>query len=71
MNYEKPESYTDADWKLVCGYMRGREGLPPEENGPSYMHGYRNGQDDLNGTPRERASVLIRRALMIPGITLK
>lgn len=69
MNYKKPESYSDADWDMVCGYMRGRDGLPPKKKTAAYMHGYRNGEDDASGTPRERASVLMRRAMMIPGIT--
>jgi len=69
MKYSKPESFTDADWTMVMGYMRGRDDLPPESDRVAYMHGYRNGQDDLCGQPRESADVLRRRAEMIPGIS--
>ena len=68
MKYKKPESYSDAEWRMVQGYMRGRDGLPPEQSGAAYMHGYKNGQDDINGAPRERAGVLRRRANMILGV---
>lgn len=68
-NYQKPDLYTDADWEMVQGYMRGRNGLPPQRRNVAYMHGYANGQSDLIGVPHERASVLRRRANMIPGIT--
>lgn len=69
MSYAKPEMYTDADWQMVLGYMRGSRGLPAERDSPAYMHGYRNGCSDFKGVPHERADVLQRRAAMIPGIT--
>ena len=69
MTYAKPESYTDADWEMVQGYMRGKDGLPPQRRNAAYMHGYRNGVSDATGVPHERANVLIRRVNMIPGIT--
>jgi len=68
-SYQKPECYTDADWEMVQGYMRGRSGLPMERASAAYKHGWLNGQDDLKGIPRDCANVLIRRANMIPGIT--
>lgn len=68
-SYKKPDLYTDADWEMVQGYMRGRDGLAPQRRNAAYMHGYANGQSDLTGVPHERASVLRRRANMIPGIT--
>jgi hypothetical protein len=67
--YRKPECYTDADWEMVQGYMRGRSGLSMERTNAAYKHGWMNGQDDRIGRPRDRADVLIRRANMIPGIT--
>lgn len=69
MTYAKPESYTDADWEMVQGYMRGKDSLPPQRRNAAYMHGHRNGVSDAAGAPHERANVLIRRANMIPGIT--
>ena len=69
MTYAKPESYTDADWEMVQGYMRGKDCLPPQRQNVAYMHGYMNGQSDASGIPHERAEVLQRRANMIPGIT--
>lgn len=69
MKYAKPDNYTDADWEMVQGYMRGHDLLPAERSGPAYMHGYRNGRSDATGVPHERAEVLRRRADMIPGIT--
>lgn len=69
MSYAKPESYTEADWEMVQGYMRGKDDLPPQHRSAAYMHGYRNGASDATGVPHERANVLIRRANMIPGIT--
>ncbi len=69
MTYAKPEIYTDADWQMVQGYMRGKDCLPPQCKSAAYMHGYRNGQADASGVPHERAEVLRRRANMIPGIT--
>ncbi|WP_110993102.1 hypothetical protein [Pseudomonas sichuanensis] len=68
-SYRKPEIYTDADWDMVQGYMRGSSGLPMERSTAAYKHGWMNGRDDRSGMPRERANVLIRRANMIPGIT--
>lgn len=68
MKYAKPDSYSDAEWRMVQGYMRGRDDLAPEQSGAAYMHGYRNGQDDVSGTSRERADVLRRRADMILGV---
>lgn len=67
--YSKPDLYTDADWDMVQGYMRGSRGLPAESKTAAYMHGYRNGHADRSGVPHERAEVLMRRAEMIPGIT--
>lgn len=69
MKYSKPESYSDADWAMVQGYMRGRDQLPPQSKSVAYMHGYRNGVADRTGQPHERAEVLRRRAEMIPGVT--
>ncbi|PUB36585.1 hypothetical protein C8K66_10264 [Pseudomonas sp. GV105] len=69
MTYAKPESYTDADWEMVQGYMRGKDCLPPQRRNVAYMHGYMNGKSDASGIPHERCNVLIRRANMIPGIT--
>ncbi|WP_372438246.1 hypothetical protein ACCM60_14215 [Pseudomonas chlororaphis subsp. aureofaciens] len=69
MKYTKPEIYSDADWEMVQGYMRGKDCLPPQRKNVAYMHGYMNGQSDASGIPRERAEVLRRRANMIPGIT--
>lgn len=68
-DYQKPDIYTDADWDMVRGYMRAWRGLPAQSKTAAYMHGYRNGEDDRSGKPRERADVLRRRAEMIPGIT--
>lgn len=67
--YAKPDIYSDADWEMVQGYMRGSRGLFPESKSTAYMHGYRNGEADRRGIPHERAEVLRRRANMIPGIT--
>lgn len=67
--YAKPEIYTDADWEMVQGYMRGKDCLPPERRNAAYRHGYRNGRSDASGIPHECAEVLRRRANMIPGIT--
>lgn len=61
-DYQKPEIYTDADWDMVRGYMRAWRGLPAQIKTAAYMHGYRNGEDDRSGKPRERAD-------MIPGTT--
>lgn len=69
MSYAKPESYTEADWEMVQGYMRGKDDLPPQRRNVAYMHGYTNGKSDASGIPHERCNVLIRRANMIPGIT--
>lgn len=69
MSYAKPESYTEADWEMVQGYMRGKDCLPPQRRNVAYMHGYMNGKSDASGIPHERCNVLIRRANMIPGIT--
>lgn len=69
MTYAKPDLYTDADWEMVQGYMRGKDGMLPQRSNAAYMHGYRNGQSDASGIPHERAEVLQRRANMIPGIT--
>ena len=69
MKYAKPEIYSDSDWEMVQGYMRGKDCLSPERRGAAYMHGYRNGQSDASGILHERADVLRRRANMIPGIT--
>lgn len=65
--YKKPESYSNAEWEMVQGYMRGSRGLPPERKGAAYTHGYRNGIADHTGIPAERADVLLRRAGMILG----
>lgn len=67
--YRKPDLYSDADWEMVQGYMRGKDCLPPTRRNAAYMHGYRNGMADASGIPHERAEVLRRRANMIPGIT--
>lgn len=67
--YAKPQTYSNADWEMVQGYMRGRKNLPMERGNAAYKHGWLNGQDDYLGRPRDRANVLIRRANMIPGIT--
>lgn len=69
MTYAKPESYTDADWEVVQGYLRGKDELPAQRQSAAYMHGYRNGISDATGVLHERAEVLIRRANMIPGLT--
>lgn len=61
----KPEIYSDAEWRMVQGYWRGSAGLTAEQSGAAYMHGYRNGQDDRAGSPREMCDVLRRRADMI------
>ena len=62
---KKPDIYSDAEWRMVQGYWQGTRGLPPEQSGPAYMHGYNNGLDDMIGKPRDRASVLRARANMI------
>lgn len=67
--YRKPDSYTDADWDMVKGYMDGRDNLSPRKKTAAYMHGHRNGIADMTGAPVDRADVLRRRANMIPGIT--
>lgn len=67
--YKKPDTYTDADWDMVQGYMRGSSGLPMDRHTAAYKHGWLNGRDDLIGKPRDHVNVLIRRANMIPGIT--
>lgn len=67
--YKKPDIYSDADWEMVQGYMHGLHGVSPESKTAAYMHGYRNGESDHRGVPHERAEVLRRRAMMIPGIT--
>lgn len=61
----KPEIYSEAEWRMVQGYMHGKDGLAPKQSGACYMHGYNNGRDDRHGTPRDRADVLRRRADMI------
>jgi len=67
--YKKPDIYSDADWEMVQGYMHGRNGMSRESKTAAYMHGYRNGESDRRGVPHERAEVLRRRAMMIPGVT--
>lgn len=67
---KKPDSYTQADWEMACGYMQGFSGEEPELVTAAYKHGYKNGCSDRTGVPHERAEVLNRRAAMIPGITL-
>lgn len=67
--YAKPDLYSDADWEMVQGYMRGKDCLPPQRRNPAYRHGYRNGMSDASGILHERADVLRRRANMIPGVT--
>lgn len=69
MKYEKPDIYSEADWEMVQGYMHGKDGLWAKSSNVAYMHGYRNGLSDLTGEPHEKADVLRRRAMMIPGIT--
>lgn len=65
---EKP-NFTVQDWAMIKGYKQGLSGGPPESSAVAYMHGYRNGRADATGVVYERASVLRRRAKMIPGIT--
>lgn len=69
LQYSKPDAYTDADWDMVQGYMDGRDNLTPRRETAAYMHGHRNGIADMTGVPVDRADVLRRRAMMIPGIT--
>jgi hypothetical protein len=68
-DYSKPDSYTDADWELVQGYLHGLRNLPKRSQTAAYKHGYENGVDDRTGRSRNKANVNIRRANMIPGIT--
>lgn len=68
--YKKPDSYTDADWDMVCGHMHGFRGVTAKRQTAAYKHGYKNGVSDRTGVPHERVDVLRRRAEMIPGITL-
>lgn len=56
----------EREKEMVAGYLRGLDGEPPpRKTTVAYRHGYRNGQDDLNGKPREKADTLRRRAAMI------
>lgn len=68
-SYPKPDSYTEADWQMVQGYMHGLRALPRKLSTAAYKHGYENGIDDRTHRRRNKANVSIRRANMIPGIT--
>lgn len=58
---------------MVEGYLAGLHSesidLPEchAKKSPSFKHGWLNGRDDRQGTPRERFDVLRRRANMIIG----
>lgn len=59
--------------EMVQGYMDGIDWTSIYEpswlarKSVSYIHGFKNGMDDRQGNPREKADVLRRRAAMILG----
>lgn len=62
----KPQS--EAERQMVRGYLAGLDDdLLPRKASVAYRHGWKNGQDDLIGKPREAADTLRRRAAMILG----
>lgn len=59
--------------EMIEGYMAGIDWLSISEpswlagHSVAYIHGFKNGMDDRQGKPREKADVLRRRAAMILG----
>lgn len=54
-----------ANQEMIDGYFDGRDAFSPEPSGNrsfSYRHGFANGRDDLNGSPRDTAENLRRMA---------
>lgn len=65
---KKTKPPLEAEKQMVQGYLDGYAGESmPRKSTVAYRHGYRNGQDDLVGKPREAANTLRRRAAMILG----